>query len=330
MASFDVIFLGGGPAGYVGAIRSAQLGMNVAVIEREGLGGTCVLWGCIPAKALLEAANLATRVSHAAEFGVTVGDVKLDYGVAMKRSRDVSTKNSKGVEFLFKKNKITWIKGDGHARAEQIGESEDGRWKDGSSQRDQGRGHLHRIARAGPAAGRARAEQDDGDLVGRSADSRQGAQDNRHHRRGRRRLRVCRCVPRLRLEGFSHPSNAPDPSIGRRGFVERSAAQFQEARHRRHGRREADVRESRQGLRHTDGGSPGGQTGNRRGHGACRHRARGERREHRSQRTGRSAHRPWLHQDQREDGDECGKGLYAKSAMSPVRRCSRTRASAKG
>jgi dihydrolipoamide dehydrogenase len=113
MAQFDVIFLGGGPAGYVGAIRSAQLGMNVAVIEREGLGGTCVLWGCIPAKALLEAANLATRVSHAAEFGVNVSDVKLDYGVAMKRSRDVSIKNSKGVEFLFKKNKITWIKGMG-------------------------------------------------------------------------------------------------------------------------------------------------------------------------------------------------------------------------
>ncbi|MGH7655344.1 MAG: dihydrolipoyl dehydrogenase [Gemmatimonadaceae bacterium] len=113
MATFDVIFLGGGPAGYVGAIRSAQLGLNTAVIEREGLGGTCVLWGCIPAKALLEAANLATHVSHAAEFGVTVGEVKLDYGVAMKRSRDVSTKNSKGVEFLFKKNKITWIKGVG-------------------------------------------------------------------------------------------------------------------------------------------------------------------------------------------------------------------------
>ena len=113
MATFDVIFLGGGPAGYVGAIRCAQLGLNTAVIEREGLGGTCVLWGCIPAKALLEAANLATRVSHAAEFGVNVGDVKLDYGIAMKRSRDVSTKNSKGVEFLFKKNKITWIKGVG-------------------------------------------------------------------------------------------------------------------------------------------------------------------------------------------------------------------------
>jgi dihydrolipoamide dehydrogenase len=113
MANFDVIFLGGGPAGYVGAIRSAQLGLTVAVVEREGLGGTCVLWGCIPAKALLEAASLATKVSHAAEFGVNVGDVKLDYGVAMKRSRDVSMKNSKGVEFLFKKNKVTWIKGTG-------------------------------------------------------------------------------------------------------------------------------------------------------------------------------------------------------------------------
>ena len=113
MSSFDVIFLGGGPAGYVGAIRAAQLGLNTAVVEREGLGGTCVLWGCIPAKALLEAAGLATKVKHAAEFGVNVGEVKLDYGVAMKRSRDVSSKNSKGVEFLFKKNKITWIRGTG-------------------------------------------------------------------------------------------------------------------------------------------------------------------------------------------------------------------------
>ena len=113
MANFDVIFLGGGPAGYVGAIRAAQLGLTVGVIEREGLGGTCVLWGCIPAKALLESSHIANRLKHAAEFGVKVGDITLDFGVAMKRSRDVSGKNSKGVEFLFKKNKITWIKGTG-------------------------------------------------------------------------------------------------------------------------------------------------------------------------------------------------------------------------
>jgi dihydrolipoamide dehydrogenase len=111
MATFDVIFLGGGPAGYVGAIRCAQLGFSTAVVEREGLGGTCVLWGCIPAKALLESAAIANRARHAADFGVNLGEVKTDYAVAMKRSRAVSNQNSKGVEFLFKKNKITWIKG---------------------------------------------------------------------------------------------------------------------------------------------------------------------------------------------------------------------------
>ena len=88
MASFDVIILGGGPAGYVCAIRCAQLGLNTAVVEREGLGGTCVLWGCIPAKALLESSALANRIAHAAaDFGISVSDVKTDYGGAMKRSR---------------------------------------------------------------------------------------------------------------------------------------------------------------------------------------------------------------------------------------------------
>lgn len=113
MATFDVIFLGGGPAGYVGAIRCAQLGFSTAVVERDGLGGTCVLWGCIPAKALLESASLAHQMEHAGDFGVKVDKVSFDYGVAMKRSRAVSQQNSKGVEFLFKKHKITWLKGTG-------------------------------------------------------------------------------------------------------------------------------------------------------------------------------------------------------------------------
>src|SRR5919199_3130132 len=111
MAQFDVIFIGGGPAGYVGAIRCGQLGLRTLVVEREGLGGTCVLWGCIPAKALLESAALANRVRRAQEFGVTAGELSFDYGVAMKRSRAVSQQNSKGVEFLFKKYKVTWLKG---------------------------------------------------------------------------------------------------------------------------------------------------------------------------------------------------------------------------
>jgi dihydrolipoamide dehydrogenase len=111
MSSFDVIFIGGGPAGYVGAIRAAQLGMTVAVVEREGLGGTCVLWGCIPAKALLESASVAEKVKKAKDYGVNVGETSFDYGVAMKRSRAVSDQNSKGVGFLFKKHKVTHIKG---------------------------------------------------------------------------------------------------------------------------------------------------------------------------------------------------------------------------
>ena len=115
--NYDVIFLGGGPAGYVGAIRCGQLGLSAAVIEREALGGTCVLWGCIPAKALLESAGMAQRVNKAAEFGVNVGEVSFDYNVAMKRSRGISAQNSKGVEFLFKKNKVTWIRGTGKVTA---------------------------------------------------------------------------------------------------------------------------------------------------------------------------------------------------------------------
>ncbi|HEX4560965.1 MAG TPA: dihydrolipoyl dehydrogenase [Gemmatimonadales bacterium] len=111
--SFDVIILGGGPAGYVCAIRSAQLGMSTAVVERDKMGGVCVNIGCIPTKALLHSAHLAHALQSAADFGITVGDVKTDYGVAMKRSRRVADTNSKGADFLMKKNKITVIKGTG-------------------------------------------------------------------------------------------------------------------------------------------------------------------------------------------------------------------------
>jgi dihydrolipoamide dehydrogenase len=111
---FDVIIVGGGPAGYVCAIRSAQLGLATAVVERDKLGGVCVNIGCIPTKALLHSAYVANLVSHdAKELGVEVGTVKTDYGVAMRRSRRVSEQNSKGVEFLMKKHKIMVVKGSG-------------------------------------------------------------------------------------------------------------------------------------------------------------------------------------------------------------------------
>jgi len=111
--SFDVIILGGGPAGYVCAIRAAQLGLSTAVIEQDKLGGVCVNIGCIPTKALLHSAYIANLLKDSKDFGVEAGDVKTDYGVAMKRSRRVSDQNSKGVEFLMKKNKITVVKGTG-------------------------------------------------------------------------------------------------------------------------------------------------------------------------------------------------------------------------
>ncbi len=110
---FDLIVLGGGPAGYECAIRAAQLGLSSAVVEREKLGGVCVNIGCIPTKALLHSAYIAHLFKDSADFGVAAGTVKTDYGVAMKRSRKVADQNSRGVEFLMKKNKITVFKGTG-------------------------------------------------------------------------------------------------------------------------------------------------------------------------------------------------------------------------
>jgi len=114
VATFDLIIVGGGPAGYVSAIRAAQLGLTTAVVERDKLGGVCVNIGCIPTKALLHSAWVANLIRHdAKELGLTTGELGTDYGVAMRRSRKVSEQNSKGVEFLMKKHKITVIRGEG-------------------------------------------------------------------------------------------------------------------------------------------------------------------------------------------------------------------------
>jgi dihydrolipoamide dehydrogenase len=126
--AFDVIIIGGGPAGYVCAIRAAQLGLATAVVERDKLGGVCVNIGCIPTKALLHSAYVANLVAHdAKELGVEVSGIKADYGVAMRRSRKVSDQNSKGVEFLMKKNKVTVIRGTavlGKNRTVKVGNDE--------------------------------------------------------------------------------------------------------------------------------------------------------------------------------------------------------------
>jgi dihydrolipoamide dehydrogenase len=108
---FDVVVIGAGPGGYVAAIRAAQLGLRVACVERENLGGICLNWGCIPTKALLRSAEVLELIHRAKEFGIEVDGVRADLGAMVKRSRDVADKISKGVAFLFRKNKITHVAG---------------------------------------------------------------------------------------------------------------------------------------------------------------------------------------------------------------------------
>ena len=110
--NYDVIIIGSGPGGYVTAIRAAQLGLKVAVVEKENLGGICLNWGCIPTKSLLKSAQAFEYAVHAADYGVSItGDVKADFGAMVKRSRDVADGMSKGIQFLFKKNKVESIFG---------------------------------------------------------------------------------------------------------------------------------------------------------------------------------------------------------------------------
>lgn len=111
--NYDLIVIGSGPGGYVAAIRASQLGLKTAVVEKENLGGVCLNWGCIPTKALLKSAQVFEYLNHAADYGITISDAKADFGAIVKRSRGVAEGMSKGIQFLFKKNKIDAIPGFG-------------------------------------------------------------------------------------------------------------------------------------------------------------------------------------------------------------------------
>ncbi len=110
-SSYDVIVIGSGPGGYVCAIRAAQLGMNVAIVEREHLGGICLNWGCIPTKALLRSAEVFHLMHRAKDFGLKAGDIGYDLDAVVQRSRGVAKQLSGGVSHLMKKNKITVVMG---------------------------------------------------------------------------------------------------------------------------------------------------------------------------------------------------------------------------
>jgi dihydrolipoamide dehydrogenase len=110
---YDLVVLGGGPGGYVAAIRAAQLGMKVACVERDKLGGICLNWGCIPSKALLKSAEVMSLFKESKEYGISYDNLKVDFRKVIKRSRDAANRLSQGVEYLFKKNKIDKISGSG-------------------------------------------------------------------------------------------------------------------------------------------------------------------------------------------------------------------------
>jgi len=101
--NFDILVIGSGPGGYVAAIRAAQLGFKVGVIERAEIGGICLNWGCIPTKALLKSAQVFQYIQHATDYGVKASEAKADFKAIVKRSREVADTMSKGVAFLFKK-----------------------------------------------------------------------------------------------------------------------------------------------------------------------------------------------------------------------------------
>ncbi|WP_025764159.1 dihydrolipoyl dehydrogenase [Dyadobacter tibetensis] len=126
--TYDVIVIGSGPGGYPAAIRASQLGLKVAIIEKESLGGICLNWGCIPTKALLKSAQVFEYIKHAKDYGINVSDPSADFGAVIKRSRGVADGMSKGVSFLMKKNKIDVIMGAGKVKGNKTVEVTD---KDG-------------------------------------------------------------------------------------------------------------------------------------------------------------------------------------------------------
>ncbi len=123
--NYDIIVIGSGPGGYVAAIRAAQLGFKTGVVERAELGGICLNWGCIPTKALLKSASVFEYIQHAADYGIVAGEAKPDFNAIIKRSRDVADSMSKGIQFLFKKNKIDHIKGFGKVKPGKVVEVTD-------------------------------------------------------------------------------------------------------------------------------------------------------------------------------------------------------------
>jgi len=162
--AYDLIVIGGGPAGYVAAIRAAQHGKKVACVEADRAGGTCLNWGCIPTKALLKNAELYQTLTHkATEMGLKIEGLSYDWSAVVGRSRKVSDKLAGGIEFLFKKNKVDYIRGYGSIEAE----------------------HHHRHGLCFPPVATATFQRQIRHRLQRSHEPRRATEGNDYHRRGR-------------------------------------------------------------------------------------------------------------------------------------------------
>ena len=236
MTTYDVTVIGGGPGGYVAAIRAAQLGLKTAIVEKEHLGGVCLNWGCIPSKALLRNAEIANLLTRGKDFGFSFENLKLDYAVAHKRSRDVSGRLVKGVQFLMKKNKIDVYQGAGKLKDAthiEITAVENAPSVSGTAfyGRDRVEEHHHRHGRAGAQhSGCGSGWQGDHHLSSRVGDH-AAAEVDRDYRRGTDRVGVWLRVPIVRHGSDHHRDAAQCRAAGRRRGQQGTGEASQEAGH---------------------------------------------------------------------------------------------------
>ena len=211
--SFDLIVLGGGPGGYVAAIRAAQLKMKVALVEREHLGGICLNWGCIPTKALLRSSEINHLLHTLDQYGFAADNIRFDFAKVIKRSRQVAGQLSAGVKGLLRKNKVTVFDGQGEARREGEAGGDEGR----QAGRRPGRAAHHPgHRRPRPRAARHRARrQADLDLQG-GAGAAGHAEAADRHRIGRHRQRVRELLPQHGRRGHADRGDGPRAARGGR------------------------------------------------------------------------------------------------------------------
>ena len=258
MESFDVIVIGGGPGGYVCAIRCAQLGLKTAVVERDRLGGICLNWGCIPTKALLRSSEIWHLMHRLNEFGFSADNLKFDIAKIVERSRKVARQLSNGVGFLMKKHKITVIAGE----AKLTGKGKIAVTKDGKSDRVRSEEHRARDRRAGADdAGAGARRKTDLDLS--RGDGAAGISEIAAGRRlGRHRHRVRELLSHAGQRGDGRGSAGPRSAGRGRGDFRVRAEGVRQAGHEDQDR--DDGREAGEGCgqRHRDDQGEGRQDRN--------------------------------------------------------------------